>query len=230
MCGRFSLSTPAEILADRFQLTSAPSLAPRYNIAPTQPVAAVRLTPGHEGRMLELLRWGLIPPWAKDPSLGAQLINARAETAATKPAFRAAFRQRRCLVPADGFYEWQREGLRKQPFYIRMRDGKPFAFAGLWEHWEGLDGAAIDSCALLTTEPNELLRPVHDRMPVILDPRDYELWLDPEVRKLERLTPLLRPYPPEDMTAYPVSPRVNNPRNDDPLCTEPLRGCLRSHV
>ncbi len=222
MCGRFTLSTPAETLAEIFELTETPQLPPRYNIAPTDAVATVRLPAEDTERELALLRWGLIPPWAKDPAVGSRMINARAETVATNPAFRSAFRRRRCLIPSTGFYEWQRVERRKQPFYIRMRDGLPFAFAGLWEHWEGPDGAAIESCTLITTEPSDLVRPVHDRMPVILDPKDYELWLDPSVQTPDRLQPLLRPYPSEQMVAYPVSPWVNNPAHDDPECIAPL--------
>jgi putative SOS response-associated peptidase YedK len=158
----------------------------------------------------------------KDPASGAQPINAKAETATEKPMFRDAFRRRRCLVPADGFYEWRREDMRKQPVYICMKDREPFAFAGLWEHWENQDGQAIESCTILTTEPNDLLKPIHNRMPVILDPKDYDLWLDPDVRDAGKPSALLGPYPPEDMAAFPVSLRVNNPRNDDPECIEPL--------
>ncbi len=222
MCGRFTLITPAEALAEQFQLFEIPSLVPRYNIAPTQPVAAVRRVPGDGQRELVLLRWGLVPFWAKDPGIGARMINARSETVAEKPAFRAAFRRRRCLVLADGFYEWRRLERGKQPFYVRLRDERPFAFAGLWEHWEGSDEAAIDSCTLMTTEPNDLIRPVHSRMPVILAPKDYDLWLDPGVQKADLLRPLLRPYPSEGMLAYPISTWVNKPKNDSPRCIEPL--------
>jgi putative SOS response-associated peptidase YedK len=222
MCGRYTLKSPVERLAEKFHLTDALSLKPRYNIAPSQPVAVVRRLPDNSDRKLAMLRWGLIPAWVKDSASGAQPINAKAETAAEKPMFRDAFRHRRCLVPADGFYEWRQEDKRKQPVYICMKDREPFAFAGLWERWEGSDGRTIESCALLTTEPNDLLRPVHDRMPVILDPKDYDLWLDPDVRDAEKVRRLLGPYPPEEMTAYPVSLRVNNPRNDDPVCIEPL--------
>ncbi len=227
MCGRYSLQTTAHLLAEHFQLPKIPSLTPRFNNAPSQPVAIVRVPHASdyqqsEGRELTLARWGLIPGWAKDPGIGARMINARAETAAEKPAFRAALGRRRCLVPADGFYEWQRQGRGKQPIYICLRDGKLFAFAGLWEHWENQDGQAIESCTILTTEPNDLLKPIHNRMPVILDPKDYDLWLDPDVRDAGKLCPLLGPYPPEDMTAYPVSLRVNNPSNDDPVCIERL--------
>lgn len=221
MCGRFTLVTPAKELAEQFRLIEVPSLSPRYNIAPTQPVAAVRQLPGNGARKLSLLHWGLVPFWAKEPGIGSRMINARSETAAEKPAFRAAFRRRRCLVLADGFYEWQRLERGKQPFYIRLRDGKPFAFAGLWEHWKGPDETTIDSCTLLTTEPNDLIRPVHNRMPVILAPEDYDLWLDPGVQEPELLRPLLRAYPSENMHAYPISTWVNNPRNDDPRCIEP---------
>jgi putative SOS response-associated peptidase YedK len=150
------------------------------------------------------------------------MINARAETVATSPAFRAAFRQRRCLVLADGFYEWQRQEKRKQPFYLRMQDDSPFAFAGLWDHWDGPDGQVIESCTLITTVPNDLVRPVHNRMPVILPPDQYELWLDPTMREVKVLESLLQPYPEEAMKAYPVSQLVNIPANDDPQCIEPL--------
>lgn len=222
MCGRFTLFDSADFLAEGFGLAEAPSLAPRYNIAPSQAVAAVRIPPGGRAREMVLLRWGLIPSWAKDRSLGNRMINARAETVAAKPAFRSAIRRRRCLVPANGFYEWKRTDGRKQPYYIRTRDGKIFAFAGLWESWEGPGGEAVESCALLTTAPNDLLLPIHDRMPVILSPRDYDLWLSPEIRDIQVLSPLFRPYPSEEMTAYPVRTLVNNPKTDEPGLIEPL--------
>jgi putative SOS response-associated peptidase YedK len=167
------------------------------------------------------LRWGLVPSWADDPSIGNRLINARAETAASKPAFRAAMRQRRCLVVADGFYEWQRTGKQKIPHMVRMRDDRPFGFAGLWETWEGPNHSAVESCTLLTTEANQVVRPIHDRMPVIIAPSDYERWLDPTVTNAEKIAPLLRPYPSNEMTAYTVSPLVNSPTNDDARCVEP---------
>src|SRR5437016_8151445 len=176
MCGRFTLKTPVERLSEKFQFPEIIPLKPRYNIAPSQSVAVVRLLPDDSDRKLAMLRWGLIPAWIKDPTSGAQPINAKSETVAEKPMFREAFKRRRCLVPADGFYEWKREGGRKQPVYICMKDREPFAFAGLWEHWEDHDGQVIESCTLLTTEPNELLAQVHNRMPVILDQRDYDLW------------------------------------------------------
>lgn len=225
MCGRFSQSQPAEAIARAFQVADVPPLTPRYNIAPTQSVATVLQTPERKNRQFKMLHWGLIPSWAKDPKMGARLINARAETVAEKPAFRTAFRQRRCLVVADGFYEWQQQEdkKQKQPYYFRLNDGCPFAFAGLWERWQDANGEEIESCTLLTTEPNELMRPIHNRMPVILDPKDYDLWLDPEVKKPELLQPLLHPYSTEEMTAYPVSKAVNKPSNDTAECIESIK-------
>ena len=248
MCGRYSLATPADTLARHFRLSHVPPVSPRYNIAPSQPIAIVRIgkwgqtrlkpnsppTNTSTDRLIESdpifwewapVRWGLIPSWANFPAIGNKMINARAETVAEKPAFREAFARSRCLVPADGYYEWQREGRmgqRKQPFYIRLRDGRPFAFAGLWERWVEPDGTPVESCAILTTEPNEALKDIHDRMPVILAEADYDQWLDPAVRQAQLLQPLLRPYPPEDMTACAVSPRVNDPGHDDAGCIEPL--------
>jgi len=222
MCGRYTLKTPVERLSEKFQFQQIIPLKPRYNIAPSQSVAVVRLLPDDTDRKLAMLRWGLLPAWVKDPTKVQQPINAKAETAAEKPMFRDAFKRRRCLVPADGFYEWKQEGERKQPVYIRMKDGEPFAIAGLWEHWEGEDGQVIESCTLLTTEPNDLLAPIHNRMPVILDPKNYELWLDPDVLEPDKLRPLLHPNPSEPITYYSVNLRVNNPKYDDPLCLEPL--------
>jgi len=223
MCGRFTLFDSAASLAEAFGLADVPSLSPRYNIAPSQAVAAVRIPPSGGAREVVLLRWGLIPSWAKDPSLGDRMINARAETAAGKPAFRSAIRRRRCLVPASGFYEWKRTNGRKQPYYVRRPDGKPFAFAGLWESWEGPGAAAVESCTILTTSANELLLPIHDRMPVIVSPADYDLWLSPEVRDPAELARLFRPCPPGEMTAFPVGTAVNNPKTDLPDLIKPLR-------
>lgn len=224
MCGRYSQSQSAEIIAQAFQVDNVPTLKPRYNIAPTQSVPTVLQTSASSNRQFKMLHWGLIPSWAKDPKMGAKLINARAETVAQKPAFRTAFRQRRCLVLADGFYEWQQQESKKekQPFYFRRSDRSLFAFAGLWEHWVDTTGEEIESCTLLTTEPNELMRPIHNRMPVILDPKDYDLWLDLEVKQSELLEPLLRPYPSEEMMAYPVSKTVNKPSNDSAQCIESI--------
>ena len=230
MCGRFTLRSPAGVVAEQFALFEVPPFAPRFNIAPSQPVPVVRLAlrGPQPQRELVWLRWGLVPGWAKDPAIGNRMINARSETVADKPAFRTALRRRRCLVAADGFYEWQRPlpkaaGRRKQPYFIRLRDDRPFALAGLWELWEGPDHSHVESCTLLTTEPNELIRPIHNRMPVILAVDDYPRWLDPAIEKPEPLAPLLRPYPSDQMTAYPVSTLVNSPANDDPRCVEPVR-------
>jgi putative SOS response-associated peptidase YedK len=184
-------------------------------------VAVVRQ--GAMCREMSLLRWGLIPSWAKDTKIGASLINARADTIATKPSFRTAFKRRRCLIPADGFYEWKKgEGKTKQPFYIRLKKDYPFAFAGLWEHWEGPDNSAIDSCTIVTTEANDTLRPLHDRMPVILQEEDYDRWLDPKTEDPTQLCELLKPYPSEEMDAFPISTLVNNARNESAQCIEPL--------
>ena len=224
MCGRFTLRTPASDVAKQFGLLEVPPFEPRFNVAPSQPVAAVRQTPGESAprRQWAWLRWGLVPSWAKDPGVGNRLINARAETAAEKPAFRAALRRRRCLVAADGFYEWQHTGQRKQPFYFHLRDQRPFGFAGLWETWQGPEASPIETCTVLTTEANELVRPIHDRMPVIVAPADYDLWLDPAVEEPAELSRLWGPYPAGEMAAYPVSTRINSPANEDPRCIEPL--------
>jgi putative SOS response-associated peptidase YedK len=189
-----------------------------YNVAPTQEVPAVVASNG--GRRLEVLRWGLIPSWADDPEIGSRMINARSETVAEKPSFRRAFKERRCLIPANGFYEWRKENGGKQPYYFRMKDGRPFAFAGLWESWDRHGGGEIQSCTILTTDANDLVSEIHHRMPVILPQEDYELWLDSTLREPDQLLPLLAPYPTNDMEAYPVSRRVNNPSNNEPGCVE----------
>ncbi len=222
MCGRFTLSQPINAIASAFNLAQIPTLEPRYNIAPTQLVPAVLFAPEPGERQLQMLHWGLIPSWAKDPAIGAKLINARAETVGEKPSFRAAFKRRRCLIIADGFYEWQRQEGKKQPYYFRLESGQPFAFAGLWEHWQSPEEQTITSCTILTTEANDVLRPIHDRMPVILEPKDGDRWLDPEIEKPELLQPLLRPYQANLMTSYAVSTKVNNPKNDTPECINSL--------
>jgi putative SOS response-associated peptidase YedK len=221
MCGRFSLSGSAAVLLMQFNVREDVAWTGRYNLAPSQEVLTI-VRPAGEGRQARRMRWGLIPSWAKDPAIGSQLINARAETVAEKPAFRVSFRERRCLVLTDGFYEWEARGRRKQPWCIRMRDGLPFAFAGLWDRWADPAGRVVETCTILTTTPNALIRPFHHRMPVILAPADHDTWLDPEIRDPARLLPLLAPYPPEGMVAYPVSPLVNNPANDSPACPMPL--------
>ena len=194
----------------------------RYNIAPTQEVAAIRILSEVGTRRLDMLRWGLIPPWAKDPSIGGRMINARRETVATKPSFRSAFKHRRCLVTADGYYEWKKFDGRKQPYYIRMQDERPFAFAGLWETWRGGPADSMETplvtCTIITTEANELSRPIHHRMPVILEPDHYDMWLDLELDRPEPLQSLLLPYRSEEMVAVAVTTYVNRPSNDDPKC------------
>lgn len=220
MCGRYTLSQPAEAIAAAFQLDSVPTMEPRYNIAPTQSVPVV-LYPEKQ-RQLQLFRWGLIPSWAKDASIGSRLINARSETVSEKPSFRAAFRHRRCLVIADGFYEWQRQERKKQPYYFLRQDKKPFGFAGLWENWQSPDGEVIKTCTILTTEANELMRSIHDRMPVILEAKNYDLWLDTTIQQPEELQQLLHPYSSEAMNSYAVSTLVNKPTNNSPECINSL--------
>ncbi len=223
MCGRYSLTSPTEAVRRLFDFPERPNLAVRVNIAPSQAVAAVRL--GEDGageRQFVWLRWGLIPSWAKEPGIGNRIINARAETIAEKPAFRAAFRRRRCLIPADGFYEWKTERGRKQPYRIALADGAPFAFAGLWERWAGSgEAGAVESCTIVTTEANARLKAIHHRMPVILAPGAYEAWLDPATPGAQAQA-LLRPAPSAWFTAYRVSPKLNSPANDDPTLIEPL--------
>jgi len=223
MCGRFTLTTSAAALARQFELVEVPAdLAPRYNVAPAQNVAAVRVLVQGEGRRVQMLHWGLVPSWAKDTKIGYRTINARSESVETKPSFRAAYRKQRCLVLADGFYEWQKLGRAKQPYLIRCKDGEPFAIAGLWEKWNDPAGEPLESCTLLTCEANALVAEIHERMPVILQPGDYDQWLDPEEQDPVRLGPLLTPYPADQMEMVAVSPRVNSPRHDDPQCLEPL--------
>ncbi len=225
MCGRFALLIPGEELAEAFDLPSAPvELAPRYNIAPTQPVAAVRANPGTGRKELTHFHWGLIPFWAKDLSMASRMINARSETAAEKPAFRAAYKYRRCIVPASGFYEWQKQNGGKQPLFIHHPQNKPLGMAGLWEHWQSPDGSEVESCTLLTTRPSEFMARIHNRMPVILEPADYDTWLYTEPEHLDQLQHLLRPAGEKMLAARPVSTYVNNPQNEGPQCIAALSG------
>ena len=224
MCGRYTRKEQIEALLDVLRAVIQCDLTPRYNIAPSQMVACVRNAPENEHRECVLLKWGLIPSWAKDSSIGYKMINARAETVAEKPSFRKAFKHQRCLVIADGFYEWKREGKAKQPYYIRFKDSRPFAFAGLWESWQDKnqkDSPKIDSCTIITTEANAFMESIHHRMPVILDSKNYEAWLDPNLKDPSFLTPLLKEHPSDEMEAFPISTRVNNPRFDGPECLEP---------
>ena len=222
MCGRFTLTTPAEALAEAFGLDELPDLGPRYNIAPTQPVAAVRRIPAGAPRSMSLLRWGLVPTWSREPRGRTLLINARAETLIDKPAFRDAFERRRCLIPADGFYEWRQAGGEKEAFLVRRSDGRPMAFAGLWEPSAERDPGVEGTCTIVTTDPNETLKDIHDRMPVILNPEDWNRWLDPELRRVSALRPVLRPCPAEALTLTRVGPAVNNAGNETPDCAQPL--------
>lgn len=218
MCGRFTLTSPTQEIASQFGIEHLAPVEPRYNIAPTQGVGVVRIADDLFSPPVWLLcHWGLIPPWAKDSKTAARLINARAETVDEKPTFRRAFKSRRCLIPANGFYEWRREGKRKQPYYIQLKGGGLFAFAGLWESWQDKEsGKVIPSCTILTTEANALVKPLHDRMPVIMPPEDYGEWLDPKQEDREPLKALLKVYPPQAMTAHPVGLAVNSPRNEGP--------------
>jgi putative SOS response-associated peptidase YedK len=211
MCGRFAQRSDPKRLAKEFKVAEVPKLEARYNIAPTQEILGVMKSA--DEREMKFFKWGLIHSWAKDAAMGARLINARSETVEEKPSFREAFKRRRCIIPADGFYEWQRTEGKKQPFFFQMKDEHLFGFAGLWQQWQSVGGQTIESCTILTTEANEVLQPVHDRMPVILHPDDYELWLDEDVRKRELLRDLLRPYPAEEMISHPVSTAINSPHN-----------------
>lgn len=221
MCGRYTITVTLEELMVRYgiDVTTVPFHRPKYNVAPSQQVPAV-IHDGQRNRLGEL-RWGLIPPWADDPKIGFTMINARAETAAAKSAFQSPFRRKRCIIPADGFYEWQKTSHGKQPMRIVLRNRSLFSMAGLYETWIAPDGAKINSCSILTTTPNEVVAPIHDRMPVILRPEDEALWLDRSVQDVSRLTPLLRTYSAEEMEAYPVTPEVGNVRNDDGTLIKP---------
>ena len=222
MCGRFILSISLAELQLRFSFPTADLEHPeRYNIAPTQSVLTV-VNQGQEGNLAEYMRWGLVPSWAKDVSVGSRMINARAETIAEKPSFKRALQKRRCLVLSDGFYEWKGTGKNKQPMYIGLESGEPFGMAGLWEAWKSPDGEWLHSCTIITTTPNSLMETIHNRMPVILPQESEPVWLDPAVDDSNRLTDLLQPYPADAMTARPVSSLVNNARNDFPECIAPL--------
>jgi putative SOS response-associated peptidase YedK len=224
MCGRYSLFADYSALLERFEIEEvsidANDYSPRYNIAPSQQVLAV-VNDGTKNR-LGLLRWGLIPPWAKDAKIGYKMINARAETAAEKPSFRNAFKKKRCLIVADSFYEWRRTDGEKTPMRIKLKSGEPFAFAGLWESWKSPEGKTINTCSILTTKPNELMAAIHDRMPVVLSKEAEKIWLDPTVQDPEVLGELLKPFDAKEMEAYEVSEAVNSPKNDGPELIEKI--------
>ncbi|MEX0885608.1 MAG: SOS response-associated peptidase [Phycisphaeraceae bacterium] len=222
MCNRYLLTSNAADIARAFDCDVRPRLEPRYNIAPTQPVPVIRAREDTHARRLDLLRWGLVPSWAKNIAIGDRLINARSESAAEKPAFRAAMRYRRCLLPADGFYAWAKPAAGpRQPHVLTRADGEPLAIAGLWEHWQDEHGNELDTCVILTTAANELIARLHDRMPVILDENDHAAWLDPDQQNASRASALLRPYPADRMTHRPISLHVNNPHHEDERGPDP---------
>jgi putative SOS response-associated peptidase YedK len=221
MCGRFVANIPAGLLKEIFNLQELPQLEPRFNVTPSQQVAVVRNQGDHN--RLDLLKWGLVPGWSKDPGIGSHMINARCETLFEKPAFRHALKYRRCIIPSSGFYEWQISGeLGKQPWFIRMADDTPMWMAGLWESWKAPDGSELESFAVVTTPANQLVAPIHERMPVILPPDSFNLWLSHNMHDPDLLQPLFQPFPHAGMTAWKVSDLVNNPHNDSPACIAPV--------
>lgn len=223
MCGRFTLFTSLKELTDRFGLDSFPvNLSPSYNIAPTQPVLTVRSMPGSSRQVqADFMRWGLIPAWAKDASLGARMINARSETASVKPSFQSAFRKRRCLILADGFYEWKKTPAGKQPTRIQMKGGSPFAFAGLWESWNNPEGRTVHSCSILTMAANSFMKKIHDRMPLILQKDNESKWLDSSKNDPEEIKEMIEELPNDCFESWNVSKLVNTPTNNNPECIEP---------
>lgn len=225
MCSRYSLTSPPEAVRAYFRHTNIAEYPPRYNIAPTQPVAIIRLNARAE-RELALVRWGLIPSWVKDPREFATLINARSETAADKPSFRGPMRHRRCLIPCDGFYEWVGQPGAKRPHLIRPRKGGPLAMAGLWEHWLGPDGSELETMAILTVAANATVTALHDRMPVIIEPNAFDAWLDCRSGSVNQVVDLLCPAPVDLLEIVEVSARLNNPRNEGPELQEPVRTTL----
>jgi putative SOS response-associated peptidase YedK len=223
MCGRYRLSRRKQLVDEYFGTDSGESdWNPRYNIAPSQPVLTIRQDSREPVRRLSAMRWGLVPCWAKDASIGYKTINARAETVATTASFREPLKSQRCLIPADGFYEWVRNGKTKQPYCFEVNDGQLFAFAGLWDRWRNPRREVIESCTILTTMPNSLLADIHDRMPAILRPADYDLWLDPALRNTAAVSEMLKPFDATVMRRYPVSTRINQVQNDDADCATPI--------
>jgi len=223
MCGRYRLSRRKQIIEEYFDASDwQDDWSPRFNIAPMQPVPVIRQHPKEPVRQISTMRWGLIPNWARDASIASGTINAKSETAANKPAFRDPLRLRRCLIPADGFYEWKRAARSKQPFCFEVNHGELFAFAGIWDGWKNPDGQWIKTCSILTTTPNAVTAGVHDRMPVILDPSGYDLWLDPRMQNVVAISELLKPHDAQLMRSYPVSSRLNHVTNDDADCSRPV--------
>ena len=222
MCGRINLTAAPHVLAERFYLDMVPDLEARYNIAPGQDIAAVVPNPRSEGRLLRRFRWGLVPPWSKDPRTGPKLINARSESVREKPAFREAFARRRCLVPVNGFYEWQKDGKASRPYLFRRRDSGVFALAGIWESWEYPGQQVLETCSILTTGANAVMRPIHHRMPVIVPEADWRLWFSLDEAQQDAVAALLQPAPADLLITHPVTSRVNSPAFDDPACLEPV--------
>ena len=228
MCGRYTLHHSTKAIVRRFGVDQVEiDVSARYNIAPTQPIAVIT---ENSPRTLQAMKWGLIPSWAKDPAIGNKLINARAETLAEKPSFRTALVRRRCLIPGDGFYEWQKVGNGKQPMRIHRKDDDLFAFAGLWDEWHTPDGSPLHTCTIITVGPNALMAPIHDRMPAILRPEDEAAWLDRSLMRVPDLLALLAPYPVDDLEAYAVSRSVNAPTSDSPDCIAPLESLFERQV
>ena len=220
MCARFTLTSSPNVIAELFDLDLQIDVGPRFNVAPSQNVLTVRLNPEERPEFAHM-RWGLIPSWSNNASIGAKLLNARSETIAEKPSFRDAIRKRRCLIAADGFYEWKTKNKQKLPYFIHKPDRQPFAFAGIWEKWQADDGAVLETCSILTTKANDRLRFLHERMPVILNKKDYSRWLNPAIENVSDLQPLFAPAPNEALAMYAVSQKVNSARFEDPQCIEP---------
>jgi len=227
MCGRYTIDILPELLVEIFGLAEPPAITPRFNVAPTQQVPVIRRY-GDGQNHLDLLHWGLIPSWAQEKSIGSRLINARSETVTDKPSFRQAIRYRRCLVPSSGFYEWKQEGEAKQPWYIRLKEGLPMVFAGLWETWKNAEGTVVESCTILTTASNRLLAPLHDRMPVILSPDEYRTWLERTTTDPTGLKKMFQPYPADLMEMWQVSPEVNKVGNDSADLVVPVENAANT--
>ncbi len=222
MCGRIILTSAPHVLAEKFFLDLVPEVIPRYNIAPASEIAAVVVNPRSVGRLVKMFRWGLVPPWSKGPEVGAKMINARSETVLEKPSFKEAFLARRCLIPVDGFYEWQKRDGGKQPFVFQRKDRSVFALAGLWEQWQDPQGSDLETCTILTTAANSTMVPIHHRMPVVLSETDWKAWLEMPADQASQLLKLLKPCAPDVLLTHPVTPQVNKPAFDQPECLNPV--------